>query len=126
MEKIVDAVTYISMPEKREGTCDECVAGGNIVLCKKLAEDCGALKIIWKMKDENSLIEDSQSSKESLATVDELRVICDATVRLVEIKQRSCENLCIENAAREIMRNLLAELVVHKRGYDGQTRNQEA
>ena len=49
-------------------------------------------------------------------TVDELRIICDATVRLTELRQRGCEHLCIENVAPEIMRKLLFTLRSHKKG----------
>lgn len=51
------------------------------------------------------------------ATADELRTICDATVRLTEIRQRGCGHLCVENVAPEIMRKLLIELVMHKKGF---------
>ena len=50
-------------------------------------------------------------------TVDELRIICDATVRLTEIRQRGCVHLYVENCAPEIMRKLLLELQMHKQGF---------
>jgi hypothetical protein len=46
----------------------------------------------------------------SAITVEELKVICDATVRLVEIRQRECAHLCIENIGPEIMHKLLTRL----------------
>lgn len=50
-------------------------------------------------------------------TVDELRVICDATVRLVEIRQRGCSHLAVENIAPEVMRKMLLTLSMHKKGF---------
>lgn len=49
-------------------------------------------------------------------TPDELRTICDATVRLTEIRQRGCAHLCVENVAPEIMLKLLLTLRFHKEG----------
>lgn len=46
-------------------------------------------------------------------TADELRAICDATVRLTELRQRGCAHLCVENVAPEIMRKLLLTLRFH-------------
>lgn len=49
-------------------------------------------------------------------TPQELAAICDATVRLTEIRQRGCAWLCVENVAPEILRRLLLELVMAKNG----------
>ena len=54
----------------------------------------------------------------SAITVEELKVICDATVRLVEIRQRGCAHLCVENIAPEIMHKLLTRLRMHKSGLE--------
>ena len=63
-------------------------------------------------ENQNSDTEGRSDSEALLAvTVNELRVICDATVRLTEIRQRGCAHLCVENIAPEIMRKLLLELV---------------
>lgn len=51
--------------------------------------------------------------------IEELRVICDTTVRLVEVQQRGCAHLCIEAAAVQIMRKLLLTLREHKAATDG-------
>ena len=49
-------------------------------------------------------------------TSDELRSICDAVVRLTEIRQCGCSHLSVENFAPELMRKLLLELQMHKMG----------
>jgi hypothetical protein len=41
--------------------------------------------------------------------VEELKVIADMTVRLIELRQRECAHLCIENAAPELFIKLLHE-----------------
>ena len=58
----------------------------------------------------------SELSAGLAVTPDELRTICDATVRLTEIRQRGCAHLCVENVAPEIMRKLLLTLRFHKEG----------
>ena len=50
-------------------------------------------------------------------TAPELSVICDAVVRLTELRQNECKHLTVENVAPEIMRNLLQELAAYKSGY---------
>jgi len=57
----------------------------------------------------------SELNDELGLTCDEMRAICDATVRLTELRQRGCLHLCIENVAPEIFRKLLAELRDHKK-----------
>ena len=42
-----------------------------------------------------------------VVSVDVLRVLCDTTVRLTEIRQRECSHLCVENFASECLANLL-------------------
>ena len=54
--------------------------------------------------------------KDLLASEDELRSICDATVRLTEIRQRGCSHLVVENVAPVIFRKLLIEVQMHKQG----------
>lgn len=54
----------------------------------------------------------------SAITVEELKVICDATVRLTELRQRGCSNLCIENIAPDIMHKLLTRLRMQKSGLE--------
>lgn len=49
-------------------------------------------------------------------TSEELRILCDATVRLVEIRQRGCSHVCVENVAPEILHKLLTRLKMSKRG----------
>lgn len=49
-------------------------------------------------------------------TTDELRVLCDATVRLTELRQRECGHLCVENFAPKVLHALLTRLTMFKRG----------
>lgn len=42
-------------------------------------------------------------------SVEELGNICDLTLRLVELRQKECKHLCVENMAPEIFRALLNE-----------------
>lgn len=49
-------------------------------------------------------------------TAEELRIVCDTTVRLTAIRQNGCSHLCVENFAPEMMRKLLLELQTHKQG----------
>jgi len=48
-------------------------------------------------------------------TIEELRVICKTTVKLMEISQKGCAHICVENVAPEIMRGLLLELQEFKK-----------
>jgi len=41
-------------------------------------------------------------------SVEVLRVLCDTTVRLTEIRQRGCAHLSVEDFAPECLRNLIA------------------
>ena len=54
----------------------------------------------------------------SAITVEELKVICDTTARLVEIRQRGCAHLCVENIAPDIMHKLLTRLQMQKSGLE--------
>lgn len=63
----------------------------------------------------------NESTVEATITAEELREICDATVRLTELKQRGCNHLCIENVAPKIMRRLLLTLKLHKEGFVNST-----
>ena len=47
------------------------------------------------------------SVEQLVVSADVLRVLCDATVRLAEIRQRGCSHLCVENFAPECLRNLI-------------------
>lgn len=49
-------------------------------------------------------------------TPEELRMICDATVRLTELRQKGCPHLCVENTAPTIFHKLLTRLHVFKSG----------
>ncbi len=60
----------------------------------------------------------SSAAPGSAITVEELKAICDATVRLVEIRQRGCAHLCVENVAPEIMHKLMTRLRMHKDGLE--------
>ena len=51
-------------------------------------------------------------------TTDELKHLCDLTVRLVELRQRECKHLCIENIAPEILENLIVGFQKAKRNDD--------
>ena len=42
-----------------------------------------------------------------------LRVLCETTVALAEIRQRGCNHLSVENFAPECLRNLLDVVNVH-------------
>lgn len=50
--------------------------------------------------------------------VEELKVICDMTVKLVELRQNECKHLCIENVAPECFGKLLLEYMLHSEGKD--------
>ena len=50
---------------------------------------------------------DETTDPTPIVSVDVLRVLCDATVRLTEIRQRGCSHLCVENFAPECLRNLI-------------------
>ena len=41
-------------------------------------------------------------------TPEELQILCDTTVKLVELRQRNCPHLSVENIAPEIMGSLIA------------------
>ncbi len=47
---------------------------------------------------------------------DELREICECTVKLTQLRQNECKHLCVENAAPDIFMKLLSNLSMHKRG----------
>jgi hypothetical protein len=51
---------------------------------------------------------ESRTVDSVVVSVDVLRVLCDATIRLAEIRQRGCSHLCVENFAPECLRNLIA------------------
>ena len=50
-------------------------------------------------------------------TMDELRILCETTVKLVEIRQRGCSHLAVENIAVEILGNLCEFLRQQKLRY---------
>lgn len=47
------------------------------------------------------------SVEQVVVSAEVLRVLCDATVRLAEIRQRGCSHLCVENFAAECLHNLI-------------------
>ena len=49
----------------------------------------------------------SSTVENVVVSLDVLRVLCDTTVRLTEIRQRGCAHLCVENFAPECLRNLI-------------------
>lgn len=51
-------------------------------------------------------------------TTEELKVICDMTVKLVELRQNECKHLCIENIAAECFGKLLLEYSLYSEGKD--------
>lgn len=53
----------------------------------------------------------AECPNERLATCDELREICELTVRLVELRQNECKHLSVENVAPEIFHKLLSSLL---------------
>jgi len=62
-------------------------------------------------------------------TANELRVLCDLTVALTEIRARYCNNLCVENFAPELLIKLIQDYEKYfnrmplpargEKGYDG-------
>ena len=44
-------------------------------------------------------------------TPDELKILCDTTVKLVAVRQQNCPHVSVENIAPEIMGSLLAVLL---------------
>ena len=44
-------------------------------------------------------------------TPDELKILCDTTVKLVAVRQQNCPHVSVENIAPEIMGSLLAALL---------------
>lgn len=50
-------------------------------------------------------------------TSEELQILCDTTVKLVELRQRNCPHLSVENIAPEIIGSLLAA-VMRAKEYD--------
>ena len=71
------------------------------------------LKLLGEIVNEQGLV----ALNTGLAvSADEFLAICDATIRLTEIRQRGCSHLSVENVAPIIMRNLLTELTRHKAG----------
>lgn len=67
----------------------------------------------------NTASESSAMTAGLAPTAEELRIICDTTVRLTEIRQRACAHLCVENFAQKTMKQLLLELQIHKRDMIG-------
>jgi len=47
------------------------------------------------------------SVEQIVVSADVLRVLCDATIRLAEIRQRGCSHLCVENFAPECLMKLI-------------------
>lgn len=43
-----------------------------------------------------------------IVKIEELKLICDAVVKLTELRQNECKHLLIENFAPECLENLLA------------------
>lgn len=46
----------------------------------------------------------------------EIGAVCDLTVSLVELRQRECKHLCVENVAPEIFHRLLTRMFMFKCG----------
>ena len=63
---------------------------------------------------EQAARQDARST--GLVSCDELREICDLTIRLTELRQRECKHLCVENYAPEVFLLLLSKMSMHKRG----------
>ena len=52
----------------------------------------------------------------SIISVEELREICEMTVKLTKVSQDQCKLLTVENIAPELFSKLLTEISMHKRG----------
>lgn len=49
-------------------------------------------------------------------TIEELKEVCELTVKLTELRQKECDHLSIENFSPSLFADLLARLAVHKTG----------
>lgn len=58
----------------------------------------------------------SASELKHLVSCDELREICELTIKLTELRQNECKHLCVENFATELFSRLLQELSMNKQG----------
>ena len=57
----------------------------------------------------------SSTVENVVVSLDVLRVMCDTTVRLTDIRQRGCSHLCVENFAPKCLANLI-RTYTHNKG----------